>query len=100
MSKLDGLVSASLDGGLIFVQLYSTPHLSPSNQICGVLIFWFHVGLSTGQVRSGLGSTHIRLDQIGWTNFQPAADQEDDQFGRVGTSTSGGRVQLESRSGK
>ena len=39
MSKLNGSVRASLDGGLISIQLYSTPHPSPSNQICGVLFF-------------------------------------------------------------
>ena len=33
------------------------------------------LGLSTGQVGSGLCSTCIRPNQIEWTNFQPATDR-------------------------
>ena len=55
----------------------------------------FNVGLSMGRVGLGLCSTHIRPDQIGWTNFQPIADREDDWFGQVGIPTSGGRVRVE-----
>ena len=47
-----------------------------------------------GRVGSGLCSTRIRPDQIGWTNFQPVAKREDDRFGRVETPTSGGRVRV------
>ena len=54
-----------------------------------------HLGLSTGRVGSGLCWTRIRPDQIGWTNFQPVADREDDRFGRVKTPTSGGWVRVE-----
>ena len=50
------------------------------------------LGLSTGWVGLGLGSTPIRPNQIKWTNFQPVADWEDDWFRRVGISTSGSRI--------
>ena len=58
------------------------------------------LGLSTGRSGSGLCPTRNRPDQIGWANFQPAADRRRSRFGRVRRSTSGGRVRSESRSGK
>ena len=49
------------------------------------------LGLFTSRVGSGLCSTLIQLDQIGWMKSQPAADWEDDRIMRVGTSIGGGR---------
>ena len=40
--KLNSSIRARLDECLISAKLYSTPHPSPSNQICGVLFFWLH----------------------------------------------------------
>ena len=40
--KLNDLVRANLDGGLISVQFYSNSPIPSSNQICGVLFFWLH----------------------------------------------------------
>ena len=58
------------------------------------------VGLSTVRVGSGLGSTCIRLDLIGWSHHQLAADREDDRIKWVGASTNVRQIRWGWRFGK
>ena len=58
------------------------------------------VGLSTVRVGSGLGSTCIRPDLIGWSHHQLAADREDDRIKWVGASTNVRQIRWGWRFGK